>query len=326
MVRSNKDYAKRSYSSHNGQNHKESHLGLWLFTVVLFIAFTLGLVTLGKYRHHHSRNINIVSSKNKNITNTNVDVISASENTRIINTDANATAKTRAEATIESIATNADLHNRGKNEENKYIQQSTNNAANGKKNSAQNQLLNQQQEQQLNEQLNKQFNRKKSKEQQPQQPQQRQKQELKFEFTTPAALEAAAAQKIVDENKMHKSAVPTPNPSPTATTITAVSTQQNTSINTAAITATSAAPKESVLTSAAPEQYLLDIVKSKNYIAAEKVRAHLALIGYEANVVTIAEQKNTYYSINLGPYTKNDAIAHQKLLTRNKIKAILHKI
>lgn len=307
MVRSNKDYAKRSYSSHNGQNHKESHLGLWLFTVVLFIAFTLGLVTLGKYRHHHSRNINIVSSKNKNITNTNVDVISASENTRIINTDANATAKTR-------------------NEENKYIQQSTNNAANGKKNSAQNQLLNQQQEQQLNEQLNKQFNRKKSKEQQPQQPQQRQKQELKFEFTTPAALEAAAAQKIVDENKMHKSAVPTPNPSPTATTITAVSTQQNTSINTAAITATSAAPKESVLTSAAPEQYLLDIVKSKNYIAAEKVRAHLALIGYEANVVTIAEQKNTYYSINLGPYTKNDAIAHQKLLTRNKIKAILHKI
>ena len=46
-----KDYAKRHSSTGGGHNSGSSWV-LWLIMVTLFFLFTLGLVYLGKYRHH----------------------------------------------------------------------------------------------------------------------------------------------------------------------------------------------------------------------------------------------------------------------------------
>ena len=48
-----RDYVKRS-NAYRGRRQNQSHAGLWLFTIALFILFTLGLVYLGQYHQHAS--------------------------------------------------------------------------------------------------------------------------------------------------------------------------------------------------------------------------------------------------------------------------------
>ena len=71
-------------------------------------------------------------------------------------------------------------------------------------------------------------------------------------------------------------------------------------------------------------RYMLNVIKTKDYASADKMRARLALAGYEANIVTVTEQNVNYYTIVLGPFaTKSEAAKQQKLLAGSKIKAAL---
>jgi cell division protein FtsN len=67
------------------------------------------------------------------------------------------------------------------------------------------------------------------------------------------------------------------------------------------------------------EQYMLEVIKSKSKVAAEKMRARLALIGIESSISMIKEQSVTYYKISLGPFDKNTAEVKQQLLKKNGI-------
>lgn len=65
---------------------------------------------------------------------------------------------------------------------------------------------------------------------------------------------------------------------------------------------------------------MLEVIKTKSKVDAEKMRARLALIGIESTVVKVREQKSIYYKIELGPYDKNTAMVKQQLLKSNHIR------
>ena len=74
------------------------------------------------------------------------------------------------------------------------------------------------------------------------------------------------------------------------------------------------------------EQYILEIMKAKNYKAVDRERAILALIGVEANVIKIKEKNNVYFKLTLGPYGQDAALAKQQILAKNKIKTVVNKV
>lgn len=55
-----KDYAKKHHAKKNVKKKRKSHAFLWFFTLILFVAFTLGLVYLGKHQRaikHHTKTV-----------------------------------------------------------------------------------------------------------------------------------------------------------------------------------------------------------------------------------------------------------------------------
>lgn len=289
-----RDYAKRPAATSGRQSHQQqSHAGLWIFTIVLFITFTLGLVFLGKYRQHH----HAISSKNKTTTTVTTD----------INTQPSVAT---TEEAIRIIATSG---SNNKNGSNKSASKNSSNANRSNRTNGKPTLPNKQQ-QKLSAQL-----------QSPLQPQ-----KLQFEFTTPEALEKAAAQKIATENKIAAKAQTESSSQAIQSSATAQAQQQaaaTAGATSSTISATLPAPTPAAEPiSNVPEQYLLDVIKTKNFAMMDKLRAQLALVGYEATVVTLTEKNSSYYQITLGPYEKDAALAKQKSLASNKIRATLRKL
>lgn len=71
-------------------------------------------------------------------------------------------------------------------------------------------------------------------------------------------------------------------------------------------------------------EYELEIATVKDYTAADRLKAELALLGFTVSITPTYNQK---YQITIGPYDNKDAvIADLKRLKQNKISGKLKKI
>lgn len=220
-----RDYATRQCGTGRRRRYSnnQSHAGLWLFTIFLFIIFTLGLVFLGKY-HRHGSHIDNVKKGQKEVVMQKVGEVKSVRLPGLVRQD------------------NSDV---GQDD---YSVRKSTTATTETKISPQ------------------------------------------FEFTTPQSLEQDAAQKIAAES----------------------------SAESKKLSAANAGKIEPAIGHNA-EQYMLEVIKTKNRIIAEKMRARLALLGIESNIVAIKEQNTTYYKISLGPYDKQTVAVKQQLLKDNNI-------
>lgn len=73
-------------------------------------------------------------------------------------------------------------------------------------------------------------------------------------------------------------------------------------------------------------RYVIEIAKINTYAAADRLKARLALIGFEARLNKIKEQKKLYYSLIVGPYDETTATSKQHLLNNNHIHTTLRKL
>lgn len=220
-----RDYATRQCGTGRRRRYSsnQSHAGLWLFTIFLFIMFTLGLVFLGKYHRHGSRIDNAKKGQKE------VVVQKGGE--------------------VKSVRLPALVH-----QDNNNIEQEEHSVPKSSKVTTETKISPQ------------------------------------FEFTTPQSLVQDAAQKIATESGAESKKLNAANVNKL---------EQDTGRNS--------------------EQYMLEVIKTKNRIVAEKMRARLALLGIESNIVTVKEQNTMYYKISLGPYDKQTAAVKQQLLKDNNI-------
>jgi cell division protein FtsN len=74
-------------------------------------------------------------------------------------------------------------------------------------------------------------------------------------------------------------------------------------------------------------QYFLQIATFKNYSAADRLRAKLALLGFDVYIDKIKSKTDTVLNrINVGPYlSSKEAKADQKRLEENNINSLLRK-
>lgn len=72
-------------------------------------------------------------------------------------------------------------------------------------------------------------------------------------------------------------------------------------------------------------KYQLDIAMVKDYTAVDKLKAQLALLGFEARVIPVKEHNVYYYKVFVGFYDKKIALEKQQLLKQHKLSAVMRK-
>ncbi len=74
-------------------------------------------------------------------------------------------------------------------------------------------------------------------------------------------------------------------------------------------------------------QYFLQIATFKNYFAADRLRAKLALLGFDVYIDKIKSKNDTVLNrINVGPYFSSKAAkSDQKRLDENNINSVVRK-
>jgi len=80
-------------------------------------------------------------------------------------------------------------------------------------------------------------------------------------------------------------------------------------------------------TSGAETEYELEIAIVKDFAAADRLKAELALLGFTASITPIHKHSTQEYSVSIGPYDNKDAATiDQEKLKQDKIKSTLTKM
>jgi len=75
------------------------------------------------------------------------------------------------------------------------------------------------------------------------------------------------------------------------------------------------------------QEYELEVAVTKDFAAADSLKAELILLGFTVSVTPIYKNGTQKYCVSIGPYeTKESAIADQQKLNQNKIRSSLKKI
>jgi len=73
--------------------------------------------------------------------------------------------------------------------------------------------------------------------------------------------------------------------------------------------------------------YELEIATVNDFVAADRLKAELALLGFAASITPIYQQGIQKHHICIGPYdNKDNAVADQQRLKLNKVKSVLKKV
>ncbi|MCK4869760.1 MAG: SPOR domain-containing protein, partial [Gammaproteobacteria bacterium] len=73
-------------------------------------------------------------------------------------------------------------------------------------------------------------------------------------------------------------------------------------------------------------QYVLQIAVVKKFAEADRLKAELALLGFDAFVTKVKSRGGEINRVLVGPYfSKKAAVIDQRRLMQNQIKSILHK-
>jgi len=74
-------------------------------------------------------------------------------------------------------------------------------------------------------------------------------------------------------------------------------------------------------------EYELEIAIVKDFAAADRLKAELALLGFTASITPIHKHSTQEYSVSIGPYDNKDAATiDQEKLKQDKIKSTLTKM
>jgi|GEM_PF-5022478 len=310
-----RDYAKRSSHSHRNQRQRcntSSNFKMWIFTIVIFILFTLGLAYLGKYRQHHTQTRKLieeikVEQQNKKV------MQQASKKLgelKELNLSPEIEKIGNAETTLPSTPVTTEHNNKLQfefttpesteeviKEKTKRDTQSNKTTANKSTNKKEDRNNEQDEEDKEVKKIKKTSNNEDN----------RDSNETNTEDQNSHKY-PQRMQQFWQREQRESTEEQTQETSPTATSPTT---------STASQIAT---------TTTKQELYLLEIIEAKNYAMIDRIRARLALMGYEATVITHREQKTVYYRLTLGPYEKNIALAKQRALDKNKMKTTLRKL
>jgi len=80
-------------------------------------------------------------------------------------------------------------------------------------------------------------------------------------------------------------------------------------------------------TSGIKTEYELEIAAAKDFAAADRLKAELALLGFTASITPIHKHGTQEYLVSIGPYDNKDgANIDQQKLKQNKIKSSLKKM
>lgn len=75
------------------------------------------------------------------------------------------------------------------------------------------------------------------------------------------------------------------------------------------------------------QEYELEVAMTKDFAAADSLKAELILLGFTVSVTPIYKNGTQKYCVSLGPYeTRESAITDQQKLNQNKIRSSLKKI
>lgn len=82
--------------------------------------------------------------------------------------------------------------------------------------------------------------------------------------------------------------------------------------------------KSSAKTVTTNEKYLLESDKEQDFAKIDKLKAQLALLGFETQLITTMENKVKIYQLTIGPFdNKKIALKNQKTLLQNRIKSTI---
>jgi cell division protein FtsN len=278
-----RDYAK---SMRRRRRRGESHIGLWLLTIALFIGFTFGLVYLGKHRQQQTQMRNYV---------------------REVKAEAEHKLKESAPTRFE-FTTPQELERAKKDKEKDKDKEKRKGkvAKGGAQESPASDSVEQAGKQQEQSSVQQSMTALQVQELQPG----KKEKAIKASAATNTANADGKGSRIDDDGVIAK-----PSASAVALRIAQTKTKTASAIEEVAISA----PPRGV-SGEQGRQYVLEVIKSKNYTVADRIRAKLALMGYESTIATVREQNKVYYRLTLGPFaSKAEATVKQQALVKNKM-------
>ena len=126
------------------------------------------------------------------------------------------------------------------------------------------------------------------------------------------------------DNKTNKSTAKTPNNNSTDSTNNSTAAENTATTNTKAST-TEAGNTSTTKAKQKITNYVLEILRTKDFEVVDHVKAELALIGYEINITKT--NNSSLYVVTVGPYNnKSTALTNQKQLLKYNVKSIVKPV